>query len=166
MTGAAAAKGYGSGPDACRKRSGRSPGSRKVFMCEPEIIPIMVCGEGDGGVSEVVSTVLMVALVVAFAGIAGMMVLGVELPGEPKTVVVTATRSGDAITFMNHGGMNMDKVTGIRCWIGGVDPANMNFPLGIQAGAINTSNAPGPTRVVVVGEFVDGESWILLDKTV
>ena len=127
----------------------------------------MVCEEeGDGGVSEVVSTVLMVALVVAFAGIAGMMVLGVELPGEPKTVVVTATRSGDAITFMNHGGMNMDKVTGIRCWIGGVDPANMNFPLGIQAGAINTSNAPGPTRVVVVGEFVDGESWILLDKTV
>ena len=135
-------------------------------MCEPEIIPIMVCGEGDGGVSEVVSTVLMVALVVAFAGIAGMMVLGVELPGEPKTVVVTATRSGDAITFMNHGGMNMDKITGIHCWIGGVDPANVNFPLGIQAGATEARSVARPTRVVVVGEFVDGESWILLDKTV
>jgi len=150
--------------------AGSAPAGRRIsatFLYENRRSSLLWCEEeGDGGVSEVVSTVLMVALVVAFAGVAGMMVLGVELPGEPKTVVVTATRSGDAITFMNHGGMNMDKVTGIRCWIGGVDPANMNFPLGIQAGAINTSNAPGPTRVVVVGEFVDGESWILLDKTV
>ena len=58
-----------------------------------------------------VSALLMVAVVVAFAGIAGVMVFGVEMPEEPRTVVVTAT------------------------------------------------------RVVVVGRFVDDESWILLDKT-
>lgn len=51
----------------------------------------------------------MVAVVVAFAGIAGVMVFGVEMPEEPRVVVVAATR-------------------------------------------------------VVVGRFVDDESWIVLDK--
>jgi len=56
-----------------------------------------------------VSAPLMVAVVVAFAGIAGVMVFGVEMPEEPRVVVVAATR-------------------------------------------------------VVVGRFVDNESWIVLDK--
>ena len=126
----------------------------------------MVCKDRDGGVSEVVSALLMVALVVAFAGIAGVMVFGIELPEEPKTLVVTATRSGDVITFMNHGGMNMDKVAETHCWIGGVDPANKDFLLGIQAGATETHTSKEAVRVIVVGKFVDGESWIVLDKTV
>ena len=125
----------------------------------------MVCKDRDGGVSEVVSALLMVALVVAFAGIAGVMVFGIELPEEPKTLVVTATRSGDVITFMNHGGMNMDKVAEIHCWIGGVDQGNDNFPIDAQAGATETYTSKEAVRVVVVGRFVDGESWIVLDKT-
>lgn len=125
----------------------------------------MVCGERDGGVSEVVGTVLMVALVVAFAGIAGVMVFGIELPEEPKTLVVTATRSGDVITFMNHGGMNMDKVAEIHCWIGGVGQGNDNFTIDARAGATETYTSKEAVRVVVVGKFVDGESWIVLDKT-
>ncbi|GLI46793.1 hypothetical protein [Methanoculleus bourgensis] len=56
------------------------------------------------------SAPLMVAVVVAFAGIAGVMVFGVEMPEKPKAVVLTATR-------------------------------------------------------VVVGRFVDNESWIVLGKT-
>lgn len=56
-----------------------------------------------------VSALLMVAVVVAFAGIAGVMVFEVEMPEEPRVVVVAATR-------------------------------------------------------VVVGRFVDNESWIVLDK--
>lgn len=126
----------------------------------------MVSGERDGGVSEVVSTVLMVALVVTFAAIAGVMVFGVEMPEEPKTVVVTATRSGDTITFMNHGGMNMDKVAEIRCWIGGVGQGNNEIELETRAGATATHTSKEAVRVVVVGRFVDNESWILLDRTV
>jgi hypothetical protein len=34
----------------------------------------------------------MVAVVVAFAGIAGVMVFGVEMPEKPRVVVVAATR--------------------------------------------------------------------------
>lgn len=54
----------------------------------------MVCGDTDGGISEVVGALLMVAVVVVLAAIAGTMVFGMELPGEPKTLVVTAMRSG------------------------------------------------------------------------
>ena len=125
----------------------------------------MVSMDRDGGVSEVVGTVLMVALVVAFAGIAGVMVFGIELPEEPKTLVVTATRSGDVITFMNHGGMNMDRVAEIKCWIGGVGQGNDNFTIDARAGATETYTSKEAVRVVVVGRFVDSESWIVLDKT-
>ncbi|CVK32574.1 conserved exported protein of unknown function [Methanoculleus bourgensis] len=36
---------------------------------------------------EMVSALLMVAVVVAFAGIAGVMVFGVEMPEDPRVVV-------------------------------------------------------------------------------
>jgi len=125
----------------------------------------MVCRDREGGVSEVVGTILMVAMVVILAAIAGSMVFGLELPEEPKTAVVTATRSGDVITFVNHGGMNMDRVSEIRCWIGGVGGANENFTIDARAGATETYTSKEAVRVVVVGRFVDNESWILLDKT-
>jgi hypothetical protein len=48
---------------------------------------------------------------------------------ESVIVVVTATRSGDTIAFTNHGGMDMDRVSEIKCWIGGTGPGNQNFPL-------------------------------------
>lgn len=124
----------------------------------------MVGRDREGGVSEVVGTILMVAMVVILAAIAGSMVFGLELPEEPKTAVVTATRSGDVITFVNHGGMNMDRASEIRCWIGGVGGANDNFTLDARAGATETYTSKEAVRVVVVGRFVDNESWILLDK--
>lgn len=126
----------------------------------------MACKDRDGGVSEVVSALLMVAVVVALAAIAGSMVFGIGLPEEPRTLVVTATRSGDVITFTNHGGMNMDKVAEIRCWIGGVGQGNKDIELETWAGATKTYTSKEAVRVVVVGTFVDGESWIVLDKTV
>lgn len=119
----------------------------------------------DAGISEVVSTILMVAVVAILGGIVASLVFGIGMPEEPKTVAVTATRSGDNVTFVVHGGMNMDRVSEIRCWIGGVGGTNDNFTLETRAGATNTSNIPDTTRVVVVGTFADNDSWILLDKT-
>jgi flagellin-like protein len=106
----------------------------KVFISKLAIIPSMACKDRDGGVSEVVSALLMVAVVVALAAIAGSMVFGIGLPEEPRTLVVTATRSGDVITFTNHGGMNVDKVAEIRCWIGGVGQGNKDIELETWAG--------------------------------
>ena len=135
-------------------------------MGAPVIISSMAGADTEGGVSEVVGTILMVTVVVILAAIVGSLVFWVEMPEEPRAVVVTATRSGDNVTFTNHGGMNMDRVTEIKCWIGGVGPGNDNVILGTRAGATNvTCDVSGTTRVVVVGTFVDNESWILLDKT-
>jgi len=120
----------------------------------------------EGGVSEVVSTILMVAVVVLLAAIVASLIFGIGLPEEPKAVAVTATRSGDNVTFVVHGGMNMDRVTEIKCWIGGVGEGNENFKLDVRAGATNTSSIPDATRVVIVGTSGNNESWILLDKTV
>ncbi|PKL61022.1 MAG: hypothetical protein CVV31_13645 [Methanomicrobiales archaeon HGW-Methanomicrobiales-2] len=82
----------------------------------------MAGADTEGGISEVVSVLLMVAVVVILAAIVGSLVFGIGFPEEPRTVVVTATRSGDNITFTNHGGMNMDRVSEIKCWIGGGGP--------------------------------------------
>jgi len=119
----------------------------------------------DAGVSEVVSTILMVAVVAILGGIVASLVFGIGMPEEPKTVAVTATRSGDNVTFVVHGGMNMDRVSEIRCWIGGVGGTNDNFTLETRAGATGRRNVTAATRVVVVGTFADNDSWILLDKT-
>jgi len=119
----------------------------------------------DSGISEVVSVLLMVAIVVALAAITASTVMGVQMPEEPKPVVVTAVRSGETITFTNHGGMNMDRAVEIRCWIGGTGPGDENFTLDTRAGAFEARVVPDPARVVVVGRFEDNESWILVDKT-
>jgi hypothetical protein len=118
----------------------------------------------DAGISEVMSTILMVAVVAILGGIVASLVFGIGMPEEPKTVAVTATRSGDNVSFVVHGGMNMDRVTEIRCWIGEVGGTNENFTLDCRAGATGSRNVTAATRVVVVGTFVDNDSWILLDK--
>ena len=84
------------------------------------------------------------------------------MPEEPRTVAVTATRSGDTVTFTNHGGMDMDRAVEIRCWIGGTGPGNENFTIDARAGATVTRTVPDAARVVVVGTFVINDSWILL----
>jgi hypothetical protein len=60
----------------------------------------------------------------------------------------------------------MDRAVEIRCWIGGTGPGNENFTIDVRAGATGTRIIPDATRVVVVGSFVDNESWILFDRTV
>ena len=118
----------------------------------------------EDGISEVVSAILIVAVVAILAAIVASLVFGVGMPEDPKIIAVTATRTGDNITFTNHGGVGMDRVVEIRCWIGGVEPTNKNFLLN-QVGASETWNVPETTRVVVIGQFVDSEPWIVLDKT-
>jgi len=126
----------------------------------------MECTDTEDGISEVVGTLLVVALVVAFAAVAISMISGTEMPDEPKTVAVTVIRSGDTVTFTNHGGMNMDRVSEIRCWIGGVESGNENFTLEARVGATRTYTVEEMTRIVVIGKFAGNESWILFDEMV
>lgn len=125
----------------------------------------MVHGGRDDGISETVSAILMVAVVIIMAAIAASMIFGIRLPEEPRTVVVTATRSGDTVTFTNFGGTSLGETSEIRCWIGGVDPANPSLLLGTDVGASATYLIEDTTRVLVVARFADDRSQILLDKT-
>jgi len=135
-------------------------------MGAPEIVLFyMTCAGTDAGVSELVSTILMVAVVVILAAIVGSLVFGMKMPEEPKTVVVTATRSGDTVTFTNFGGADLGEVSEIRCWIGGVDPGNPSVVLDANTGATATYQIEGTTRVLVVVEFAGDRSQVLLDKT-
>ncbi len=59
----------------------------------------------------------------------------------------------------------MDRVAEIKCWIGGVGQGNPDIELETRAGAMATHTSKEAVRVVVVGKFGDGESWIVLDKT-
>jgi hypothetical protein len=129
-----------------------------------EIFPSMACGGTDAGVSEVVGTVLMVAIMTILAGIVASMLFAIQMPEEPKTVVVTATRSGDTITFINYGGPDLREVSEIRCWIGGVNPGNPNVVLGASAGAVATYQIEDKTRVLVVVKYAGDRSKVLLDK--
>ncbi|HOI13155.1 MAG TPA: hypothetical protein PLG75_04820 [Methanoculleus sp.] len=61
---------------------------------------------------------------------------------ESAFVVVTGVRSGETIAFTNHGGMNMDRVSEIRCWIGGTAPGDENSTLDTRAGAFEVRVVP------------------------
>src|SRR5690554_6325985 len=126
----------------------------------------MECTDTEDGISEVVGTLLVVALVVAFAAVAISMISGTEMPDEPKTVVVTVIRSGDTVTFTKHGGMNTDRVSEIRCWIGGVESGKENFAVEARVGATRAYTVEEMTRIVVIGKFAGNESWILFDEMV
>lgn len=134
------------------------------FLCEWRKLTLVRFEGREDGISEVVSAILIVAVAVILAAIVASLVFGVGMPEDPKIIAVTATRSGDNITFMNHGGVGMDRVVEIRCWIGGVESTNDNFTLN-KVGASETRIVPETTRVVVIGQFVDSEPWIVLDKT-
>jgi len=121
------------------------------------------CGDA---VSEVLSTILMVAVVILLAAIVGSLVFGVWPPAEPSITMATATRSGEDITFMVHGGMDLERVMNITCWIGGPEAGNEEVPLEVKVGYSETRHVPDPTRIVIVGTYPDGNSMVLFDKVV
>jgi len=83
------------------------------------IFIIMPGLDGGDAVSEVLSTILMVVVVILLAAIVGSLVFGIWPPMEPSITMATATRSGENVTFMVHGGTDVERVTNITCWIGG-----------------------------------------------
>jgi flagellin-like protein len=138
------------------------------FIQRPEIIPSMEYRDREGGVSEVVSTILMVAMAVILAGIVASLVLGMTMPEEPKKVMVTADRQGSSIIFTNHGGSDINKVVSIACWINGTDSTRydqVSLPVATGSSAANNNaSAAGPDRVIVIVTFEDGTASVVLNK--
>lgn len=128
----------------------------------------MECRDRENGVSEVVSTILMVAMAVILAAIVASLVLGMIMPEEPKKVMVTADRQGGSIIFTNHGGSDINKVVSIACWINGTDLTRydqVSLPIATGSSAANNNaSATGPDRAIVIVTFEDGTASVVLNK--
>lgn len=122
--------------------------------------------DGGDAVSEVLSTILMVVVVILLAAIVGSLVFGIWPPMEPSITMATATRSGENVTFMVHGGTDVERVTNITCWIGGPGAGGEGVPLEAKVGYFETRRLPEPTRIVIVGTYPDGNSMVLFDEVV
>jgi len=139
--------------------------------------------KNENGISEVMSTILLVSVTVILAAIIGAFVFGLvgNIHGG-KIVASTITRTnGSYVSVTFAGGQNANSVTEINWTVGGT-PATIYIngtsnTNGIQSqpssggilsvgsnGLISASN-PGKDRVIGVAVFTDGSKQIILDKT-
>ena len=107
------------------------------------IFIIMTCLDGGDAVSEVLSTILMVVVVILPAAIVGSLVFGIWPSMEPSITMATATRSGENVTFMVHGGTDVERVTNITCWIGGPGGREQGGSAGGEGGVFRDQASAG-----------------------
>jgi len=127
----------------------------------------------DQAVSEVMGTILMVALVVILAAVIGALVFGmVGNLQETKVVGVTATRNIEGFVTVSYNGA--DKADQLY-WMNVSINGNIGKELGTFEGTTpvdvgNTSNSaavtPGSDHVIVVAHFSDGTEQVVLDTMV
>lgn len=121
----------------------------------------------DDAVSEVLGTVLIVAVTVIVAAVLASITSGFAWVPDFTANAVVAERSGTDIIFTNYGGGGTGDFQEIRCWINGTTPCEYNCVLlGTQPGstAVNRYASTGPDRVIVVGISCDGTRHVLLDR--
>jgi len=142
-----------------------------------------VCRKNENGISEVMSTILLVSVTVILAAIIAAFVFGLvgNIHGG-KIATSTITRmNGSYVSVTFAGGQNAGSVTGINWTVGG-NPATIyaggtsntngiqNQPasggiLSVGANALISATNPGKDRVIGVAVFTDGSKQIILDKT-
>ena len=135
------------------------------------------------GISEVMSTILLVAVTVILATIVCAFAFGLVgniHGGKIATSTITRTNSS-FVTVVFAGGQNAGSVTGINWTVNGAAPTIymngtsytggvQNMPasggvLSVGATALLPASSPGKDRVIGVAAFTDGSKQIILDKT-
>jgi flagellin-like protein len=127
----------------------------------------------DEAVSEVIGTILIIALVVTLAAIIGAMVFGlVGTVQNTKVIAVTAVRYNSSnISLTYNGGDRADQVYWLNISVNGT-PAGIMGTLG-GTSPVRVGNAtliggrfPGYDHVIVVAAFADRTEQVVLDTTV
>lgn len=137
----------------------------------------------ENGISEVVSTILLVAVTVILAAIIAAFVFGMvgNIHGG-KIVASTITRAnGSYVSVTFVGGQNAGSVTGINWTVGGIpatiyingtsntngiqDQPSSGGILSVGSNALISAPNPGKDRVIGVVVFTDGSKQIIIDKT-
>ena len=123
--------------------------------------------KNEDAVSPVIGVILMVAITVILAAVIAAFVFGMAgNVSKTKIVAVTAGRdNGNAanISVTNQGGQDASRLNNLQVQIAGAVVGNLTSSVGNSK-----SYAAGGTNkhVVVVGEFNDGTSQVLLDTYV
>ena len=147
------------------------------------VIRLVQCRKNDDAISEVVSTILLVAITVLLAAVVVAFVMGMT-GNMQKGKIATSTISrvnGSYVTVTFVGGQNAGSVLGINwtvnggapvTWISGSEvtagiqdhPASGGI-LSIGANALLAAPDPGNDRVLGTAVFSDGSQQVILDKT-
>ena len=139
--------------------------------------------KNENGISEVMSTILLVAVTVILAAIIGAFVFGLvgNIHGG-KIVASTIERAnGSYVSVTFAGGQNAGSVAEINWTVGGTpatiyingtsntngiqDRPSSGGILSIGSNALISASNPGKDRVIGVVVFTDGSKQIIIDKT-
>ena len=143
-----------------------------------------ICRKNENGISEVMSTILLVSVTVILAAIVCAFAFGLVgniHGGKVATSTITRTNS-TFVTVIFAGGQNAGSVTAINWTVNGAAPTIymngtsytggvQNVPasggiLSVGATALRPASSPGKDRVIGVAVFTDGSKQIILDKTI
>jgi FlaG/FlaF family flagellin (archaellin) len=125
----------------------------------------------DTAVSEMVGSILMVAVTVIFAMLVGATVL--SLAGsmqQTKIVGVVAVRLNASFVSVTYYGCDKpDQVRQLNISVNGIHAATLGDgtpPLHVGNSTVVGASLPGKDHVVVVGAFADGTAQVVLDTRV
>ncbi|MHC1630478.1 MAG: type IV pilin [Methanoculleaceae archaeon] len=117
----------------------------------------------EEAVSPVIGVILMVAITVILAAVIATFVFGMAGNIQSsKTVAFTAQKTKSGIEITCHGGADIDKLSSINVTVDDVKEMTLES---VSTGWTNTTEAK-TGRVIIVGNFDDGSSQVLLDKTI
>ena len=131
----------------------------------------MVNNGKDQAVSEVMGTILMVALVVILAAIIGSMVFGLAGSMQsPNLVGVSAVKynSSYIVVTVTGGGYNSNPLYNLSVSMDGVPQGSMtqgNAPL-IVGNSSYFRGATGNNHLVIIGWYADGTQQVIMDTTI
>jgi flagellin-like protein len=125
----------------------------------------------DEAVSEVIGTILIIALVVTLAAIIGAMVFGlVGTVQDTKVIAVTAVRFNESnISLTYNGGDRSDQVYWLNISVNGSPVGRMGTgtsPVMVGNVTLVGGSFPSYDHVIVVAAFADGTEQVVLDTTV
>jgi flagellin-like protein len=128
----------------------------------------MVNNRNDRAVSEVMGTILMVALVVILAAVIGALVFGLAGSMQsPNLVGVSAVKYNSThIVVTLTGGEKADQLYNLTVSMNGGSPQPMTQ--GTQAMIVGNSSyfrgaTSGSDHLVIVGYFADGTQQVIMD---
>jgi archaeal type IV pilus assembly protein PilA len=121
-------------------------------------------------VSPVIGVILMVAITVILAAVIAAFVFGMA-GNISKTKVVAATMqraTSTTVTVTYQGGQDATALTNVTVSINGAQQASAKLSptttTMLPVGTSDTFTAPTRSQVVIVGNFNDGSSQVILDN--